>query len=481
MEFLIVGAGPTGIGAARRLLEHGRRDFLLLERAATPGGLAGSETDAAGFTWDFGGHVQFSHYRTFDDAMREALGDKGWYTHQRESWVWLQKRFVPYPFQNNIHRLDLDDRDACLAGLKAAAAASNASVGSNAAAASNASAAPSPSPSNLAQWAQATFGVGIYELFFKPYNFKVWAWPLETLSLSWLGDRVAVPDVARIERNIATNTDDVSWGPNKTFRFPKRGGTGAIWRALAEQLPAENIRLNADAVRLDLSARRLHLADGESIGFRHLISTLPLDRLAAMSGRAELIDAARGLVHSSTNLFGIGIAGSPPPAVASKCWMYFPESDCPFYRATVFSRYSPANVPDPARQWSLLLEVSESPAKPVDAAALEGQVIDGLCTTGLLTDRGAIVDRWQRRLPYGYPTPSLSRDAALAVLQPAFEAHGVYSRGRFGAWKYEVSNQDHSYMQGVEAIDRLLGRIDSADGPEPTLNRPNLVNRGDRP
>ncbi len=29
----------------------------------------------------------------------------------------------------------------------------------------------------------------------------------------------------------------------------------------------------------------------------------------------------------------------------NKCWLYFPEPDCPFYRATVFSHYAPSNVP----------------------------------------------------------------------------------------------------------------------------------------
>src|SRR3989338_11285710 len=105
---LIIGAGPTGLGAAYRFQEAGFKDFILLEAAAHPGGLAASFVDDKGFTWDIGGHVQFSHYRYYDEVLDRALGDE-WIHHQRESWIYLKGRFVPYPFQNNIHRLDDGD------------------------------------------------------------------------------------------------------------------------------------------------------------------------------------------------------------------------------------------------------------------------------------------------------------------------------------------------------------------------------------
>src|SRR5580765_4173014 len=221
VQHLIIGAGPTGLGAAWRLQQRGIRDWALLEGGCVAGGLAQSVVDDHGFTWDLGGHVQFSHYEMFDQLMDDLLGADGWLYHDRESWVWIAGRFVPYPFQLNLHRLPESERAACLRGLDEAAMAASRS---------------SRAPENFGEWIDRTFGAGIADVFMRPYNRKVWARDPELMDWRWIGDRVAVADVARVKENLRLHRDDVSWGPNNRFRFPRHGGTGAVWQALARQL-----------------------------------------------------------------------------------------------------------------------------------------------------------------------------------------------------------------------------------------------------
>ena len=65
-KIVIIGAGPTGLGAGYRLKELGYRNFHLYDRLPYGGGLASSFTYSGGFTWDIGGHVMFSHYKYYD-------------------------------------------------------------------------------------------------------------------------------------------------------------------------------------------------------------------------------------------------------------------------------------------------------------------------------------------------------------------------------------------------------------------------------
>jgi protoporphyrinogen oxidase len=455
-RILILGAGPTGIGAALRLLELKESDFLVIDEAASPGGLASSFVDPAGFTWDLGGHVQFSHYRKFDEYMDLALGGDGWLHHERESWVWMLNRFVPYPFQYNLHRLPKAERWKCVQGLLEAARAE-----------------PSR-PRNFSEWMLATFGRGIADVFLLPYNFKVWAYPSELMNADWVGDRVAVPPVEKVIKGVCLEQDDVSWGPNSTFRFPKYGGTGSIWRALGKRIPPENLRLSDGVESIDWQNRTARLRSGLQAGYENLISTIPLDRLADMLSQPELESATNRLLYSGTHVVGIGLDGQPPEHLRTKCWMYFPEADCPFYRVTVFSNYSPNNTPRPGQTWSLMGEVSQSPHKLVDQEKVVESVERGLRATKLLRPRDKVISRWHRFLRRGYPTPSLERDSILTFVLPKLEKMGIYSRGRFGAWKYEVSNQDHSFAQGYECVNRIVWGDDREC--EPTLNDPNAVN-----
>jgi len=184
---------------------------------------------------------------------------------------------------------------------------------------------------------------------------------------------------------------------------------------------------------------------------------MPLDQLLlSLTGKPQLSQQASGFVHSSTHVIGIGIEGPVPKELETKCWMYFPESISPFYRATVFSNYSPNNVPRPGQQWSLMCEVSESPDKPVNAQTIIDETVSGLRACRMIDENYSIISRWHKRLEYGYPTPWYGRDALLDPVNTELTALDIYSRGRFGTWKYEVSNQDHSVMQGVEAIDHIL-------------------------
>ena len=439
MRIVILGAGPTGLSAAWRLEEHGHHDWMLLESSDRPGGLSMSVRDDAGFTWDLGGHVIFSHWKYFDRLLGQALGDQ-WVEHQREAWVWMRERWIPYPFQNNIWRLPPEELVTCLAGLVEVQRAPNGEP-----------------PATFAEWLQRSFGSGLCETFMYPYNLKVWAYPPSALGVGWMGERVAPVDLARILANVVYRKDDVSWGPNATFRFPLRGGTGAIWTSIASQLPYERISLGTRVARIDTSARRVFCDDGSSIPYDRLISTIPLDQLLqSLTDCPELTRFAPQFVHSSSHIVGIGLAGKPPADLTSKCWMYFPEEETPFYRVTLFSNYSPFNVASPGRQWSLMAEVSESVFKPVNMATMVDDVVSGFRKVGFIDESTPIITRFHRRLEHGYPTPWRGRDAVLDAVLPALEAKGILSRGRFGAWKYEVSNQDHSCLQGVEAVDHLL-------------------------
>jgi protoporphyrinogen oxidase len=434
-RIVIIGAGPVGLGAGYRLQELGYTNWAIYERHPYIGGLATSYQDASGFTYDIGGHVMFSHYPYFDRLVDKLLGDD--YTNiMRESWIWMMDRWIPYPFQNNIRHLPPDALLECLNGLIDARDIDPRAT------------------RNFGEWTDAIFGRGIARYFMRPYNFKVWAHPLEMMSKAWMAERVSVIDLKRILKNVVMQHDEISWGPNSTFKYPLHGGTGGLYGRF-EPYVHDHLHLNRALVGVDVDEKRVYFADGTEDTYDLLVSAVPLPELLKMIRPAPIaqLDAMSGLHSSHGLVVGVGVAR---PCPSEKCWIYFPEESAPFYRVTYLSNYSPYIAPE--GHFLLLTETSYSDFKHEDKATIVDRVVEGLIATKMLEpeDRNRIAATYTVDVDYFYPVPSLTRDNALEAIQPYLMHHGIYSRGRFGAWEYEIGNMDHSVMQGVEAINNIV-------------------------
>lgn len=435
-NIVIIGAGPCGLGCARELGKLGHNRYQVVERGATAGGHAGSVVDPQGFTWDFGGHVVFSHFGEFDRILEEVMGDEV-YHHERSSYIRFDDRWVPYPFQNNLRHLPPEPAYECILGLIEA---------------------PGGDPSmDFAQWMEATFGGGITHHFMRPYNFKVWATPPERMASTWIAERVSVVDHKRALRSMVFEEDDAAWGPNNLFMFPAVGGTAEIYRRLAHII-GDRILYRREVVAVDAEEKRVVYSDGSEDHYDSLVSTMPLDKLVRCLEHCpdNVRAAADDLEHNGVFMVGIGYE---TPLKDDKSWMYFPQDHAPFYRATNFAKYSPANVPDgdTAKYSSYMTEISYSRYKPESADGLADRVEKGLRAAGVVDGRPSIASMHVEDLGYAYPVPTLKMDAALELIQPWLMSHDIYSRGRFGTWRYEIGNMDHAVKMGID-VARLIVR-----------------------
>ncbi|KNZ56925.1 hypothetical protein VP01_2286g7 [Puccinia sorghi] len=411
VDLLIIGAGPTGLGAARRLHQLKNESYLVVDEQSEAGGLASTDVTTEGFLFDVGGQLPIEYQVSCIDGLIDAA----------------------------------EERSRAVA-----------------------------KPKNFDEWIVRMMGVGLADLFMRPYNFKVWGVPTTMMQCEWLGERVAAPSLKLVVKNTLYKKEAGNWGPNATFKFPAHGGTGQIWKAVSRCIPQDRFRFGRRLVSVDGDKRVARFDDGSHIVYKQMISSAPLDILCGLIDQEKvnpsLKTVADGLVYSTTHVVGFGIRGLPTGDMKGSCWLYFPEDDCPFYRVTVFSNYSPNNCPqkqaklrtlqaaDPSLNaqvelncekegpyWSLMLEICESKMKPVDETNMIKDSLQGLINTKMVEPNAEIVSIYHRKFHHGYPTPSLQRESQLKVLLPALqEKYAIWSRGRFGSYRYEVANQDHS-------------------------------------
>lgn len=143
------------------------------------------------------------------------------------------------------------------------------------------------------------------------------------MQASWLGERVAAPDLKKVTANVIMQKAAGNWGPNATFRFPAHGGTGGIWIAVAGTLEKEKTRFGEHGTvsKVDADKKVVTLRDGTNIHYHKLVSTMAVDSLVKQMNWNEGVQLSKNLFYSSTHVIGVGIRGRRPERIGDKCWV----------------------------------------------------------------------------------------------------------------------------------------------------------------
>jgi protoporphyrinogen oxidase len=423
---LIVGGGLTGLVAAEQLERDGT-PAVVLEREAEPGGACRSLSDD-GFVFDYTGHL-LHVARPETQAYLEELGLwRQLNVHTRRAAVVIGGWTTPYPVQINTHGLAPEVRRDCLLGFVRAWAEEL-----------------NDEPADFRAWVLDRFGEGLAEHFFFPYNSKLYRARPEELSLDWVGRYVPKPKLEEVVSG-ALGLHDEDVGYNATFRYPAKGGISLLPNGIADRL--SRLRLGHEVALVHLGEKWVELAGGERLEWRNLLSTISLPALInrLVGPLPEEVEAAKHALRWVRVLnLALGVEG---PAPSGEHWLYFPDSELPFYRVGF-----PSNHGDvaPAGCHTVSVEISLDPTAG-DVEALAAAAQGALIGIGLL-DETAVQVRRVTVIDPAYVVFDHARREAVAVLRGFLRQHGVMLAGRWAEWKY--SAMEDAVLDGMSAARRL--------------------------
>jgi UDP-galactopyranose mutase len=467
---LVAGAGPTGLSAAYHL----GAESLLVEQQATVGGWCRSRVDR-GFTFDYAGHIMFSNDPYVHELYRLLLGDNV-HWQDREAWIFSKDVYTRYPFQGALYGLPPSVIKECVVGAIEARFGQPVSKGGTL---------PEPTtdytgperrgmfepllsgnatkrtryggpdrrrgplkgpPRNFKEFIYKVWGAGIAKHFAIPYNEKLWAVPLEEMETSWLGGRVPLPNLEEMIEG-ALSPVPKPMGPNARFGYPLKGGFQALMDGFLPHLRG-GLRLNTRMVRVSPRRHTATFADGSTVHYEHLISTLPLPRLVALAGDeapAEIQAAARGLRHVGVRCVNIGVGR---PDITEKHWIYYPEHTV-FHRIFVQGNASP--YCNPPGGFGFTCEITYSPSKPLpcEGDELIRRCIDDAISVGFIRPDDPIWATNEVDLPVAYVVYDHDRADNVERIRSWLAGYDITLAGRYSEWEYY--NSDHAFIAGMKA------------------------------
>ncbi len=373
----ILGAGFTGLAAGIKT------GFPIFEANSYPGGICYSYVKD-GYYFEFsGGHWLFGG----DNATRnfiKKLTPLNNYT--RNSAVCFPEKnlYVPYPLQNNLDILRLK-RTGIRKPIK---------------------------PITFADQLEKDFGPDLCRLFFFPFNESYTA---------GLYKKIAPQDKYKNPRNRSA-------GYNQTFAYPATG-LGKLIEIMAKRC---RINYGKRVVRINTQTKTVYFQGGNSLKYKSLISTLPLN---------QMIRLTRTKIDEPFPPFNSTLIINMAAKRGKKCpiyhWLYLPKTKSGFYRVGFYSNvdslFLPPKRPDMVSLYvELACKGNGKPASPIIDRKIAA-IIQELKEWQFI-EKPEVVDPTWVEIAYTWSWPgSKWREKALDAL----EKQGIHQIGRYGRWHFQ--------------------------------------------
>jgi protoporphyrinogen oxidase len=440
-DVAVLGAGPAGLMAARRLAESGR-SVVVLERAPDVGGMAGS-FEIAGVRVDYGSHrLHPVASEWLLDDLRGLLGDD-LQTRVRNGRISLQDRWLRFPLRLGDLAKNLPKPFLARVALDTANGPLR-----------------RPKGDTAQDVIEARLGPTVARNFYTPYIQKLWGMDASELSPELADRRVSARSgLAVVKKALRTRRGTGGAG---TFLYPVRG-FGQLSEVVADAATAAgaDIRLGAEVTGVTLrpDGASITTSDG-AYEVATVLSTIPVPVVARQAGApAEVLAAGDNLRYRAMVLCYLILDRDRLSAFDAH---YFPELRTPVSRLSEQKNFRDSEA-DPE---GVTVVCAELPCWEGDdtwtasAETLAERVMETLAPLGF--DWPALLGSDVRRIARCYPVYSGSYEADLDTLERWAEAEPrLLILGRQGL--YAPDNTHHVFEMGWHAADVV--------GPDGSIDR----------
>ncbi len=406
MRVGIIGAGIAGLSIGQLL--NKKHDVILFEADSRPGGLIKCSRVNGHLFHLTGGHV-------FNTRKQEVL-DFFWPFFDKNNEFVLSNRnsvvsmpdgkIVPYPIENHVYYLDdklvrsfIDD----LISLKVERNDSDVH--------------------NFEEFLCRRFGNTLYELYFKPYNEKVWRRDLSNVPLSWLEGKLPMQSVEEMLFNNIKKIEEKQF-VHSTFYYAKDGGSQFIADRMAEGL---NIVYNYKVRSIQKMANGNWCIDGnefERVIFCGNIKYLPYMTTVLDNSEVAQIESLES--HGTTSVL-CEIDDNP------YSWIYMPGKEHDSHRIICTGNFSASNRCN--GRMSATIEFTDYKS--------ETEILDNLSRIPL--NPKYLAHHFE---PYTYPIQDSETRHNIKKLRQRLVKQGLYLCGRFAEWEYY--NMDAAMASAIE-------------------------------